>query len=140
MQTLLNHLASRLGQKPFVSDRQGHYHLHIDNYNLFLRQQGTELVLSSPLSWRHNPKDPSGAELLKTLLQQVTRWGRHAPHALTLDESENLILEARLNFNSLDAQILEQMLTMHVDLLEQVMALLSETQSSPQWKQVIWQP
>ncbi|ETS33194.1 type III secretion system chaperone, YscB family [Photorhabdus temperata] len=140
MQTLLNHLACRLGQKPFVSDRRGHYHLHIDNYNLFLRQQGTELVLSSPLNWRHNPKDPSGTEQLKTLLQQVTRWGRHAPHALTLDESENLILEARLDPDSLDVQILEQMLTMHVDLLEQIMDLLSETQSSPQWKQVIWQP
>ncbi|MGV7960267.1 YscB family type III secretion system chaperone [Photorhabdus tasmaniensis] len=140
MQTLLNHLASRLGQKPFVSDGQGHYHLHIDNYNLFLRQQGTALVLSSPLNWRHNPKDPSVTELLKTLLQQVTRWGRHAPHALTLDESENLILEARLDPNSLDVQILEQMLAMHVDLLEQIMGLLSETQSFPQWKQVIWQP
>ncbi|MQL47921.1 YscB family type III secretion system chaperone [Photorhabdus khanii] len=140
MQTLLNHLASRLGQKPFISDRQGHYHLHIDNYNLFLRQQGTELVLSSTLNWCHSPKDPSGTELLKTLLQQVTRWGRHAPHALTLDESENLILEARLDPDSLDVQILEQMLAMHVDLLEQVMDLLSETQSSPQWKQVIWQP
>ncbi|WP_445496754.1 YscB family type III secretion system chaperone [Photorhabdus sp. SF281] len=140
MQTLLNHLASRLGQKPFVSDRQGHYHLHIDNYNLFLRQQGTELVLSSTLNWHHSPKDPSGTELLKTLLQQVTRWGRHAPHALTLDESENLILEARLDPDSLDVQILEQMLAIHVDLLEQIMDLLSETQSSPQWKQVIWQP
>ncbi|KOY62685.1 YscB family type III secretion system chaperone [Photorhabdus heterorhabditis] len=140
MQTLLNHLANHLGHKPFVSDRQGHYHLHIDNYNLFLRQQGTELVLSSPLNWRHNLKDPTSAELLKILLQQVTHWGRYAPQALVLDESENLILEARLDPDNLDVQILEQMIAMHIDLLEQVMILLPETPSAPPWKQVIWQP
>ncbi|WP_036771277.1 YscB family type III secretion system chaperone [Photorhabdus australis] len=140
MQTLLNYLASRLGRKPFVPDRQGHYHLHIDNYNLFLRQQGTELVLSSPLNWRHNLKDPSSTESLKILLQQVTRWGRYAPQAIVLDESENLILEARLAHDNLDVQILEQMIGIHIDLLEQVITLLSETQSAPQWKQVIWQP
>jgi type III secretion protein B len=141
MHTLLNRLASKLGQGAFVADAQGKYHLRLDGYPLFLTPRTGELLLSTPLGGG----SPVGGEghdlaLLKSLLQQVVAWGRHSPHALVLDELGNLQLEARLRLEWLDEQRLEAHLSQHIALLERLEAQLSEAALAPQWRQMIWRP
>lgn len=141
MQTLLNRLAAKLGQGAFVADAQGKYHLRLDGYPLFLTPRTGELLLSTPfesgLAEGGEPHDPA---LLKRLLQQVVAWGRHAPHALVLDDSGNLQLEARLGLEWLDEQLLEERLSQHIALLERLEPQLTEAALAPQWRQMIWHP
>ncbi|MDM5130224.1 YscB family type III secretion system chaperone [Aeromonas piscicola] len=141
MQTLLNRLAATLGQGPFVADAQGKYHLRLDGYPLFLTQRSGELLLSTPLAGSGtNAAATDDPVLLKRLLQQVVAWGRHAPHALVLDELGNLQLEARLALEWLDEQLLAERLSQHIALLEQLEPQLTEAALAPQWRQMIWHP
>ena len=141
MQTLLNRLAAKLGQGPFVADAQGRYHLRLDGYPLFLTPGASELLLSTPLtSTRHGEGEIHDPALLKRLLQQVVAWGRHAPHALVLDELGNLQLEARLALEWLDEAQLELRISQHITLLERLEPQLTEAALAPQWRQMIWHP
>lgn len=63
MQNLLNRLAEKLGQGPFVADVQGKYHLRLDGYPLFLLPRHNELLLSTP--WQVPSR------------QKVNLWIRH---------------------------------------------------------------
>lgn len=141
MHTLLNRLAAKLGQGAFIADAQGKYHLRLDGYPLFLTPRAGELLLSTPLessqAAQGEAHDPA---LLKRLLQQVVAWGRHAPHALVLDELGNLQLEARLGLEGLDEQRLEDHLSQHITLLERLEPQLTEAALAPQWRQMIWHP
>ncbi|MCQ4054290.1 YscB family type III secretion system chaperone [Aeromonas sp. SG16] len=141
MQTLLNRLAAKLGQGPFVADAQGRYHLRLDGYPLFLTTGVSELLLSTPLtSTRHGEGESHDPALLKRLLQQVVAWGRHTPHALVLDELGNLQLEARLALEWLDEAQLELRISQHITLLERLEPQLTEAALAPQWRQMIWHP
>lgn len=141
MHTLLNRLAVKLGQGPFIADAQGKYHLRLDGYPLFLTPRNGELLLSTPLaSHLSTPGDAHEPALLKSLLQQVVAWGRHSPHALVLDELGNLQLEARLGLEWLDEQLLEDRLGQHVALLDRLEPQLTEAALAPQWRQMIWHP
>lgn len=141
MQTLLNRLAEKLGQGPFVADVQGKYHLRLDGYPLFLLPRPNELLVSTPLAstagQRAQLLEPS---LLKSLLQQAVAWARHAPQALVLDELGNLQLEARLALEWLDEHQLEAHLSQHIALLERLEPQLNEAAMAPQWRQMIWHP
>ena len=141
MHTLLNRLAANLGQGPFIADAQGKYHLRIDGYPLFLTPRNGELLLSTPLasSQRHDAEAHDPAQL-KRLLQQVVAWGRHAPHALVLDDLGNLQLEARLALEWLDEALLAERLSQHIALLERLEPQLTEAALAPQWRQMIWHP
>ncbi|MFR9717967.1 YscB family type III secretion system chaperone [Aeromonas diversa] len=141
MQTLLNRLAAKLGQGPFVADVQGQYHLRLDGYPLFLLPRQGELLVSTPMtSATGREGKPLEPALLKRLLQQVVAWGRHAPHALVLDELGNLQLEARLALEWLDEHQLEAHLSQHIALLERLEPQLNEAAMAPQWRQMIWHP
>lgn len=141
MNTLLNRLAANLGQRPFVADAQGKYHLRIDGYPLFLIPRNGELLLSTPLAnSQANGAEAHDPALLKRLLQQVVAWGRHTPHALVLDDLGNLHLEARLALEWLDEPQLAERLNQHISLLERLEPQLTEAALAPQWRQMIWHP
>ncbi|WP_421184847.1 YscB family type III secretion system chaperone [Aeromonas hydrophila] len=141
MQNLLNRLAEKLGQGPFVADVQGKYHLRLDGYPLFLLPRHNELLLSTPLASAVTSEGESlDPALLKRLLQQVVAWGRHAPQALTLDELGNLQLEARLELDGLDEHQLEVFLSQHITLLDRLEPQLNEAALAPEWRQMIWHP
>ncbi|MGL4249408.1 MAG: YscB family type III secretion system chaperone [Aeromonas sp.] len=137
MQNLLNRLAARLGQEPFVSDAQGGIFLRIDGYSLSLAPRSGALLISSPLTSGDVQPDLA---MLKRLLQQVVAWGRHTPHGLVLDELGNLHLEARLALEWLDDESLEASLGQHIALLERLQPQLIEATRAPRWRQMIWHP
>ena len=87
MERLLTGLAARTGQGPFVADQTGAYHLRIDGHSLFLARQGADLIVHSPLDWQARADAAGQREVLRDALEHVTRWSRHYPQALVLDET-----------------------------------------------------
>ncbi|MBK5527070.1 YscB family type III secretion system chaperone [Pseudomonas sp. TH08] len=140
MEHLLTGLAARTGQGAFVADQSGRYHLRVDTHSLYLRRQGDDLVLSSPLNWQVQAQSPADREVLLNLLGKVTRWSRHHPQGLATDEQSNLVLEARLDLGTLELDDLEQALTAQVTLLETIKPDLLLAGLEPQWKQTLWRP
>lgn len=140
MEHLLTGLAARTGQGVFVADQTGRYHLRIDGHSLFLQRQGADLVLSSPLNWQVQHSSAAEREVLLNLLGQVTRWSRSYPQALATDEQSNLMLEARLEFATLELDDLERALSAQVAILETIKPELLIAGLEPQWKQTLWRP
>lgn len=141
MQTVLNRLAARLGQGPFIADKQGRFRLTVDGQLVMLTPQGRELVLSTPLD---APTLREGNHyndnLLRKLLQQVPGWARQAPQALVLDETGELAIEARFSLAGMDELRLQQAIDQQLALVEHLQPQLAAATVTPQWKQMIWHP
>ena len=140
MERLLTGLAARTGQGPFVADQTGAYHLRIDGHSLFLARQGADLIVHSPLDWQARADAAGQREVLRDVLEHVTRWSRHYPQALVLDENDRLLLEARLEFASLELDELERVLAAQVGILESLKPGLQQAERLPQWTPTLWRP
>ena len=140
MERLLTGLAARTGQGPFVADQTGACHLRIDGHSLFLARQGADLIVHSPLDWQARADAAGQREVLRDLLEYVTRWSRQSPQALVLDENGHLLLEARLEFAPLELDELERVLAAQVGILESIKPGLQQAARPPQWTQTLWRP
>ncbi|HFI9569223.1 TPA: type III secretion system chaperone YscB [Yersinia enterocolitica] len=126
MQNLLKNLATSLGRKPFVADKQGVYRLTIDKYLVMLAPHGSELVLRTPID---APMLREGnnvnVTLLRSLMQQALAWAKRYPQTLVLDDFGQLVLEARLRLQELDTHGLQEVINKQLALLEHLIPQLT---------------
>ena len=140
MERLLTGLAARTGQGPFFVDRTGVYHLRIDGHSLFLARKGGDLLVHSPLNWQARADAANQRDVLRSLLEHVTRWSRRYPQALVLDDKGHLLLEARLELAALELDELERVVAAQVGIVESITPDLQQAALAPQWTQTLWRP
>lgn len=118
MDQLLSRLAERIGQAPFTADAAGRYHVCIDGHSVIIERQGADLVVTSPFNYSLPADSYRARGLMIDLLKQVTSWARSCPQGIAINELGNLVLQARLAFDSLELNELEQSLCAQAGILE----------------------
>lgn len=141
MDQLLSRLAERIGQAPFTADAAGRYHLCIDGHSVMIERQGADLVMTSPFDFSL-PADPYRARgLLLELLKQVTSWARSCPQGIAINELGNLVLQARLAFDCLAFDELEQGLSAQAGIMETLSPWLMQAASDAVLERpTVWRP
>ena len=138
---MMKSLAVTLGVGDFIISNNGSYDIEVDQMLLNIRQHSSWVLWETVLPFQFAQHlDFQKEQALKHCMQLSLKTLRDTRSTLTVNDNEQLIVQGKMKMDSATTEVLCTQLSQHVNLVEQLSAVLEHQRVNHTVSHSIWIP
>ena len=138
---MMKSLAVTLGVGDFIISNNGSYDIEVDQMLLNIRQHSSWVLWETVLPFQFEQHlDYQKEQALKHCMQLSLKTLRDTCSTLTVNDNEQLIVQGKMKMESATTEVLCTQLSQHVNLVEQLSAVLEHQRVNHTVSHSIWIP